>query len=316
MRLVAEAGIVLRQIGQEFRGRCPFHQDDTPSFFVNPIKQVFHCFGCGAKGNALTFGQRIRGGTKQPHLINSVAAHNDTEAIEFIVNLYHEALWKNNAALDYLASRGIGNEQLLKRYRVGFSEGKLCQIVKRGNPMWDTLRAHGYITKKDRELMAGFVVFPISDFSESVTQMYGRRLRPRSESNNHLYLGVPRRGIWNWKGAQEIEGYDDPVVICESVIDAISCVATAMPGAIALYGTNGFTRDHFDLLALLRPERVVMLMDADNFGHMAERIILEKIKPLKLNVTLGRIEGAKDPNEFLTKYGPVALWHLIANAKA
>jgi DNA primase len=171
--LVRSRGIELHRHGsKDFAGKCPFHQDDQPSFIVTPDKGLFHCMGCGAAGNVIQFvekfdgvsfrhafellaegpaafsapgvaGERVKKASV-PRLDNPFAALTDdlsgeasakTDAalLARVVDFYHERLWKTPAALAYLKSRGLYHEEALRAFRLGFADRTLGLRIPEAN---------------------------------------------------------------------------------------------------------------------------------------------------------------------------------------
>lgn len=332
--VMAAHGIALAGAGPEFKGRCPFHDDETPSLSVNRDKGVFHCFGCGAKGNLKVFEARMNGRLatgrdlieKRFVPVGNKSGEEMVAVIERMVGLYQEALAKNQAALAWLAGRGLGDADLLRRYRVGYSGGALRRFAPPRGTTWNALRAAGYVNERGYEHFAGCVVWPITDEAGAVVGMYGRRVVSRQGAPRHLYLPGPHRGIWNREGAKAAVENGAAVILCESVIDAHSCAAAGMPGAVALYGTNGMTREHADFLAELRPGLVVVMLDGDDAGREGTRRVIERLgasrtgeTPLWLNGAARRLAVAnlpegRDANEVLVEEGMDALQRFVDQA--
>lgn len=331
--VMAAHGVELTGHGAEMKGLCPFHEDETPSLSVNREKGVWHCFGCGAKGNAKVFEARMSGRLVsgrdliEKRLEPTVRASSpvpdtgvtDTGAVvERVVTLYHEALGRNKAALEFLASRCLGDAELLRRYRVGFVEGSLRKLAPPRSAVWNTLRSLGYLNDRGGEFFAGRVVFPMTDAAGAVVGMYGRLITERQGAVTHLYPRGPHRGVWNREGAKAAAESGLPVIVCESVLDAFSCVAAGMPGAIALFGTNGVTAEHVELLREIRQRRVILALDGDKAGRDAAPVVLEKFAGLAESFAIARLpeeKDRKDPNAVLVTMGPAALREFIEKAE-
>ena len=227
------------------------------------------------------------------------------DIIERVVGLYHESLSRSKEAMDYLSSRGLGDPETLRRYRVGFADGRLEALAKSGTPTRRALRELGYINARGKEHFAGRVVWPIEDATGAIVGAYGRRLS--DQAPEHFYLPGPHRGVWNLAGAKVAATSGEPVVLVESVIDAHSCVLAGLVGTVALYGTEGFTSEHVEMLTELRPSRVVLMLDGDDGGRRAEPVIIERLRLLGLSLFVARLPEGDDPNETLTKAGAEAL---------
>lgn len=326
IKLVEQSGVVLKRAGKEWKGLCPFHAEDTGSFSVNREKGVFFCFGCGAKGNAKTFAQRMNGSIvtgndllkKVAHPAKRIPATNTNgtdrgEIIENVLRRYQLNLSKSRTAMEYLKSRGLANMELLRQYRVGYSDGAVKDSAPANSTPGQILREFGYINERGKEHFTGCIVWPIMDAAGAVVGMYGRRVAGRQGAPKHLYLPGPHRGIWNREGARSASISGEPVVICECVIDAHTCAAAGIHGAIALYGAHGLTDEHVELLEELRP-RIVLMLDADQGGRDGTEKAIERFAPLGLAISVANLPDGLDVNEVFTTTGAEVLRTAIANA--
>src|SRR5262249_48414620 len=151
----------------------------------------------------------------------------------------------------------------------------------------------GVITKEGRELLGGCVVVPIPDpVSGGWTTLYGRGLRtPR-----HCYLPGPLRGVLNYQAARS----SSEVILPQSVLDALSFHQAGIGAAIPIYGANGFTDDHLDLLKREGVRRVILALDGDAAGRNATASLKEKLTAAGLRVrVMPYPSNVKDPNEVL-----------------
>jgi DNA primase catalytic core len=278
---MAAHGVMLAGHGAELKGRCPFHEDDSPSLSVNREKGLWHCFGCGASGNVETFLRRIDGAPVAPPLrVVSpspkpdafIAAH--AEALEVLAGLYHDELKKprHEAARAYLRSRLPGvTDELIERFRIGFAVAGAVGKISGDLGVGKALREIGAVKGRDpkangSEHFSGCLVFPIADAAGRTVGMYGRRLGDREP--RHLYLPGPHRGIWNVRG---IAGAAE-VFITEAIIDALALVSLGFDSVTALYGAGGLTDELVSFLAAQRPARIYLAQDADQAGdESAER---------------------------------------------
>ena len=157
--------------------------------------------------------------------------------------------------------------------------------------MRDELVSLGVITPEGRELLGGCVVVPIPDpLTGQWTNLYGRVMRtPR-----HCYLPGPLRGVLNFQAAR----LSPEVVLTESVLDALSFHQAGIPIAIPIYGVNGFTPDHLDLLKREGVKRVILALDNDDAGRKATDALKEKLEAVGIAVRCRSFpEGIKDANE-------------------
>jgi len=192
--------------------------------------------------------------------------------IERIVSLYQESLSRTGQARRFLDSLGLNDAEILRRYRVGYADGSLARIASAKTPAGKALRSLGYVTDRGKELFAGCVVFPLTDPAGAVVGMYGRRVEGRQGAPRDLYLPGPHRGVWNREGAKAAATSGEAVILCRGVIEAMSCVAAGVVGAIALDGSGGLTEEVVDLLRELRPSRVTLLLGEEEATRAAARI--------------------------------------------
>jgi hypothetical protein len=210
-----------------------------------------------------------------------------------VVDHYHRTFCERKDAQQYLAKRGLTDTDVLKAFKVGYADGSLLKTIPRGGEIRDELKAVGVVTAEGRELLGGCVVIPIPDpLSGEWTTIYGRGMRtPR-----HCYLTGPLRGVLNYQAARSA----DELILTESVIDALSFHQVGISTAIPIYGTNGFTGDHLDLLKREGVRRVILALDGDAAGRKATVALKEKLTSLGIAVrVMPYPQGVKDPNELL-----------------
>lgn len=210
-----------------------------------------------------------------------------------VVDHYHRTFCERTDAQEYLAKRGLTDVDLLKAFKVGYADGSLLKLLPKGGEVRDALLSLGVLTKEGRELMGGCIVVPIPDASTGQwTTIYGRGLRaPR-----HCYLTGQLRGVLNYQAARSTS----EVILTESVIDALSFHQAGISTAIPIYGTNGFTADHFDVLKREGVKRVILALDGDVAGRKATAQLKEKLTAAGLSVrVMPYPPNVKDANELL-----------------
>jgi DNA primase len=331
--VVAERGIEVAKKGRVLVARCPFHSPDkSPSFTMTPSKGLYHCFGCGASGDVIgfvtkhdkvSFGAALevlarRAGLElgklmedrprvlQPPLsaLTSSLKGNGSNGphlpspgiLSRVVEHYHRTFCEREDAQLYLKNRGLTDRDLLRALKVGYADGSLLKVIPKDGEIRDQLTALGIITPEGRELLGGCVVVPIPDpLSGSWTNLYGRGMKtPR-----HCYLPGPLRGVLNYQAARMAP----EIVLAESVLDALSFHQAGIATAIPIYGTNGFTSDHLDLLTREQVKRVILALDGDAAGRKATDALKEKLSSLGIIVrVMPYPDGIKDANELLVSW--------------
>ena len=220
-------------------------------------------------------------------------AVNASTLLGRVVEHYHHTFCTRREGQAYLASRGLTDPTLLKTFQIGYADGSLLKRLPRTGAVREQLRALGVITTEGRELLGGCVVVPIPDPVTGVwTTLYGRGVR----TARHCYLPGPLRGVLNFQAARS----HDTVILTESILDALSFVQAGITSAIPIYGTNGFTADHRDLLRRERVARVVLALDRDTAGQRATETLRGRLTTAGLVVgVLAYPPPHKDANELL-----------------
>jgi DNA primase len=216
-----------------------------------------------------------------------------TAILSRVVDHYHRTFCEREDAQAYLAKRGLTDRDLLRVLKVGYADGSLLKVIPKDGEVREGLVSLGVITPEGRELLGGCVVVPIPDpLTGQWTNLYGRGMKtPR-----HCYLPGPLRGVLNFQAAR----LSSEVVLTESILDALSFYQVGISIAIPIYGVNGFTPDHFDLLKRERVKRVVLALDNDDAGRKGTDTLKGKLEAAGITVrTVSFPEGIKDANELL-----------------
>ena len=345
--LVRSRGIALRKHGsKDLIGRCPFHEDNhSPNFIVTPSKGLYHCMACGAAGNAIQFVENfdgvsfrhafelLNGGkaafenaptkrTKQatvPKLPCPLdAGADDGTLLDQVADYYHERLRQSKPALDYLASRGLDDRELVERFRVGFADRTLgLRLPSRDRKDGAALRARlqelGVFRRESgHEHFNGSVVFPIVNGNDHVAEMYGRKITRslRKGTPNHLYLPGPHRGIFNATALTKPE-----IILCESILDALTFIRHGMENATCIYGTQGFTDELFEAIKAANPDAVRLAYDADDSGEKAARRDAERLQKIGVSVHRVRLPLGEDANSYALSRGGEALKKAVRRAQ-
>ena len=346
--LIRSRGIELRKHGsKDLVGRCPFHDDnESPNLIVTPRKGLFHCMACGAAGNPIQFVEKFdgvsfrhafellaNGGTAvfenaptkptKKATVPKLPCPLDVEAddgtlLDQVADYYHERLTQSKAALDYLASRGLDDEELVRRFRVGFADRTLGLRLpdrnrKEGAELRSRLQELGVFRKDSgHEHFNGSVVFPIVNGNDHVAEIYGRKITKglRKGTPEHLYLPGPHHGIFNPGALTQPE-----IILCESVIDAMTFVRHGMDGATCIYGTQGFTDELFEAIKSANLDAVRLAYDADEAGERAAARDAEKLHAIGVAVYRIKLPMGEDANSYALKSGPEALKKAVRSAQ-
>jgi DNA primase len=213
--------------------------------------------------------------------------------LERILTIWQKDLATSRKAQSYVKGRGLWHPELLRSLRVGYSSGKLPQVIPANGKLKHQLEKMGLLNERGNEFFYNRLVVPLYDEAGVLVNVYGRTLTA-DHSAPHLYLPGPRRGVFNLTGIREASA----VILAESILDAISLHILGFRQTTASFGVTGFTTDLQAALMKAKTGRVYCVYDADPAGdHGAEQLAhdLANHGIEVLRVTL----PCKDPNDFL-----------------
>ncbi len=306
---VIQSRVVLKKRGANYWGCCPFHNEKTPSFCVNPQKGIFKCFGCGEGGDAITFLMKINNqtfsevirdlaqqfGIELPQTSgNSKQYSEEKQQVKDLLNKSCEYYYNNlltlpeaKNALEYLEKRGITRE-IIDEYKIGYSLKGYSELQKEFKAKYTPIifEKAGLTVKNEKdEVIDRFrhrIMIPIKDDSGTVIAFGARAI----ESNqNPKYLNSPdtvlynkSRTLYGINVAKESMVKEDYVVIMEGYFDVISAQAAGLKNAVASCGT-ALTVDHVRLIAKYSKSRKIYLaFDTDSAGLKATKRSTDVIK--------------------------------------
>ena len=323
--------VVLKKSGRNYMGLCPFHKEKSGSFCVSPDKQIFHCFGCGVGGNVF-------------HFIGKIENLNFKESVEFLAGragielpidgneeddkilklkskvyeinkitaeFYHQNLYKETAkpGQEYVKKRHLDNKTL-KTFLIGYSgtfNELSLELKKRGFTEEEMLASCLVRKNKDGRLYDVYrnrLMFPILDIRNRVIAFGGRVL----DDSKPKYINSPDTVVYN-KGrhlfALNIAKQDMPkvILIVEGYMDAISLHQRGIHNVVASLGT-ALTEAQGRLLRR-SCQKVIIGYDADGAGQTAILRGLEILQDLGCDMRILQLDAqAKDPDEYVIKYGP------------
>jgi DNA primase len=330
--------VTLKHTGANYLGLCPFHQEKTPSFTVSPSKQIFHCFGCGAGGDAVGFMMR-QGNYSFPEAVRFLAdragielperaehtSHEDWEKLfaanEEAAKFYQDRLWNSpdgKKALGYLKDRGMPDEPA-RAFEIGYSPASwdgLTGHLKGLGLDFKILEKAGLAIKKadgagyyDR--FRGRLMFPIRDIKDRVIGFGGRAM---IKDEMPKYLNSPETPLFK-KGetlygiaiAKEAIRKRDFAIVVEGYMDAIACHRAGVANAVATLGT-ALTPGHLRLLSRFS-KNVLLVFDADEAGLKAAQRSLDVFlsSTPKMAAKVALLPEGDDPDSLLNREGPEAL---------
>ena len=331
--------VILKRSGRNFFGLCPFHKEKTPSFSVSPDKQIFHCFGCGAGGNVIHFVSKIenvdfkesleilaeRAGITLPTIENSGDAKRqflkekvyeiNKEAAKF----YHETLYKeiSKPAQEYVKRRKLDNKTL-KDYWVGYApaNSNLYKFLKDKDFTDEEILASDLVNKVGNKFVDRFknrLIFPIQDVRGRYIAFGGRVL----DNSLPKYINSPENIVYS--KARNLYGLNvakksklDKLIIVEGYMDVISLHQRGIENVVASCGTS-LTEQQGRLLRKYA-EKIIISYDSDGAGQAATLRGLDILSNLGCDIRVLQMEGAKDPDEYIIKYGNALFQKLIDDA--
>lgn len=332
--------IPLKRAGTGYKANCPFHNEKTPSFNVSPSRQFYHCFGCGASGDAINFVKEHEGllfmdalkklATRAGVVVEDVPDDPKARAARRLrgrmldlhreaAGYFHEQLKRNEDAQharDYLKGRGFGRE-MAEGWEIGwmpmageeflawarerkYTGNELVRAGLAGQKQEGRPEAGVYVRFRDR------LMFPIRNEVGDVIAFSGRQLRHDPKTGK--YVNSPETDIF--KKANVLFGLDrskkailkcGTVLLCEGQIDVIACHEAGVGNAIAPLGT-AFTEEHARILKRYA-KTAVICFDADTAGVKATERAFRGLSPEGLAVRVVRLPEGGDPDGFIRERG-------------
>ena len=332
--LAESQGLKLTRKNGQFVTRCLWHRDNDPSLFIHPTKNLFNCFGCDAGGDVIEWVMKsfkmefARAAqwilNRYPELQEEQPRESaekakaqtcpltmdcsDQKFLQQVIEFYHQRLVDDYQAQDYLQKRGILDSDAIKVHKIGYADRDLGRALptndsKLGRAMRSRLTDLGIYRKSGHGHFNGCVVFPVIDCNGDIREIYGRKInhKLRKGTDYHLYLsGAARqyedRGIWN----EQALSVHSEIILCESIIDAMSFWVAGYKNVTCIYGTNGLTDYHLEALAKYKTKTVLLALDRDNEGEAAAGRISKKLLESEINVyQIQFTSAAKDANGYL-----------------
>jgi DNA primase catalytic core len=326
--LARRRGIELRGHGENLIGLCPFHDDHEPSLVITPAKNLWNCLGACQKGGDVIrwveLAERVPFRRAVEILNGDVAPTpattrcpvsadmSDNVLVSTVVRYYRERLKTTDAAdaVRYLERRGIWNEEAIARFSIGFSDRSLGTLLpnadlKPGKEIRTRLAEVGiYRVDTGREHFNGCVVFPLVGRAGEVLEMYGRKIRDdmRHRMGSHLYLPGPHRGIWN----SEMLSESKEIILCESIIDALTFWIHGFRNVIPAFGVNGFTEEMFEAMKACGTTRVSIAYDRDEAGDAAAAKLATRLGAVSIACYRVLFPRMMDANDYAKKVQPGA----------
>lgn len=331
-RLAESAGITLKPHGKDLLGLCPFHDDHNPSLVITPDKNLWHCLGaCNKGGSVIDWVQQMHGvsftqafhmldeqspalaavrtptqQSRPPKLANPLTAVEDAGVLNQVIDFYHEALKQSPEALVYLKQRGLDHPELIDHFKLGFANRTLAYRLpeknrKAGAEIRTQLQRIGILRSSGHEHFNGSLVIPVINDNQ-VQEVYGRKINQRLRKGTpiHLYLSGPHQGVFNVEALRASR----EIILCESLIDALTFWCAGYRNVTTSYGINGFTDEHLSAFKQYEVERILIAYDRDAAGVTAATELAAKL--LKAGIDCYRVQFPKkmDANEYACQVTP------------
>lgn len=319
--------VKLEKSGQSLKGRCPFHNEKTPSFFVSPARQSYYCFGCGAKGDIFTFVQEIEGlsfrealkelaeraGVELSQTAPRVARSEKErlrDALEAAASFYADMLAATPAAKEYLLGRGL-SEESLKVWRVGYAPAEWRALYDRLLPVFgkETLIKAGLAKpvagegKPPYDVFRDRLVFPLFDQNGEIVGFSGRALgkdvEPKYLNTPETVLFAKHELLYGLDRAKAHIRKKNYAVLVEGQMDLVLSHQAGVENAVASSGT-AFTAAHLERLKRLSP-RILLAFDGDAAGEKAAEKAAHLALSLGLEVKVAKLPAGSDPADIVKK---------------
>ena len=338
--------VSLRRAGSNLKGLCPFHSEKSPSFTVYPADNSFYCFGCGVGGNSITFVQRAEH-MDYPDAIEFLAKRAGITVIRDeraprqgektfdkarilkmnvdAAKYFHACLFKNTeesrAALAYLTDKRALSLSTIKHFGLGFAPNSFSDFS-------NYMRSRGYTYD---ELVAGFlcgksekgtyydafrnrVMFPIIDVSGNVIAFGGRVMddsKPKYKNSSDTPVYKKSRHLFALNFARL--NSSESLILCEGYMDVIAMHAAGFTNAVATLGT-AITSEQARVMSRYT-KKVVISYDSDEAGQKAAARAVKILSDVGLDVTILKVPGSKDPDEYIKTFGKDKFLQVLNESK-
>ena len=329
----------LKKAGSSYKGLCPFHNEKTPSFVVSPDKQIFTCFGCEKSGDAITFMQEFHNmdfsdavETLADEAGVTIVKDNIGNSEEFarFYDLNREAaifFYKNlrrvdNRGLKYMENRGL-NEETLRTFGIGWADdswNSLYNYLKNRGYDEKNMMAAGLISYSKERYYDKFrerVIFPIQNRRGKVIGFGGRAMgddMPKYLNSPETIVFKKKDNLYGLNVTSKYIGKLNQVILVEGYMDVISLYQAGVRNVTASLGT-ALTDNQAKILSKMA-KNVVISYDSDEAGISATLRAMDILKKNSCHVSVAHAYDAKDPDEFIKKFGREKFLNLISEAKS
>ena len=323
--------VSLKRTGSNLLGLCPFHNEKTPSFTVTPAKKMFYCFGCGAGGNAITFVQKAenldfvqsveflaqrvgitipRDEKYQQEVMSRKRLYDmNREAARFFRNCLNDPKY-GKEGLAYLKEERRLSDVVLKHFGLGFAPNNFGMLTNhlKGLGYTEEEMITGFLCGKSEKTGRAYdyfrnrVIFPIIDVTGNVIAFGGRVMddsKPKYLNSSDTPGFKKSKNLFALNYAKN--HCEDKLILCEGYMDVIAMHAAGFQNAVATLGT-ALTPEQARLMTKYT-KKVVVSYDSDEAGQRAAERSIKILSEVGLDVRILKLKGAKDPDEFIKKFG-------------
>jgi DNA primase len=347
---VVQKRMRLIRAGREFKAPCPFHNEKSPSFYVNDQKGFFHCFGCGAHGDQIGFVMRYDNLSFMEAVENlagevGMAVPKATpqererferqkslyDLVERAAKYYEQQLFSHGGrmALDYLRRRGLDGDGIA-RFRLGYAPqdgaGLYAVLTEAGYGEADMIEVGLFKRPENGKAVRNFfwnrVMFPVTDRRGRVVAFGGRVLEgdgPKYINSAENPLFHKGHILYGMSRARQAAADGQALIVTEGYMDVISCVLAGFEGAVAPLGT-AMTETQIQELWKLAPEgqrRPILCFDGDNAGRRAAQRAVERILPVltpEVSARIAFMPEKEDPDSLIRGGGKAAFEAVLDRA--
>ncbi|KAF2955814.1 DNA primase [Marinitoga sp. 38H-ov] len=321
----------LKKSGKNYTALCPFHPEDTPSFFIFPSTNTFHCFGCGAHGDPITFIQKyeqlnfveavkkasVLAGIDISKFLKQKELPIELQIFENYHNKYREILLnlpRKHPAWTYLINRGI-TEKYVEKFELGFSNNTLKSSIFNNLDLPISLGNElGILRKDENEILSNRIIIPIKDDFGRVVAFAGRSIN----NDNPKYLNSPENKFFQksnilflYDKAKNIIKREKYAILVEGYFDAINMHINGFENTVAILG-SAFTANHSKKLIKLT-DKVITMFDMDSAGQNATLKSLEYLLSYGFQVAISQY-NTKDPDELIKQSGKNGVFSTLENS--
>ena len=328
--------VQLKKQGKHYLGLCPFHGENTPSFSVSPERQLYHCFGCGAGGNAITFlmehdgltfveaiqSLAVKTGTELPELEDQYPGEREQhqakkDAHQMAAKFYHHLLMnteQGKEAYDYLTARGI-SEEIIEEFQLGYAPERnnmLVQLLEKRDYDLEEMEEAGLILRQEsswqwNDRFRGRVMFPIHNQRGQIIAFGGRALgegAPKYLNSPETPIFLKHETLYSFSKARQAIRKQDEAVLFEGYMDVIAAWKAGVKNGVAGLGT-AFSKRQAEQIRKAT-DKAVIAYDGDNAGRTAAWKTGDILEKQDIDVRVAQFPADMDPDDYIQAYGAEA----------